>query len=111
MLIVSPGFRNPDADDAMASGLVPPLPAGEPRGMAFVEIESLVKSFGDVEILHGVSLDVERQEFTVFVGPSGCGKTTLLRLIAGLEEVTSGRIRIGDQRVDHLPPDKRGIAM
>jgi len=79
--------------------------------MAFVEIESLVKAFGDAEILHGISLEIEKQEFTVFVGPSGCGKTTLLRLIAGLEEVTSGAIRIGDQRVDHLPPDKRGLAM
>jgi len=79
--------------------------------MAFVEIESLVKAFGDARILHGISLEVEKQEFTVFVGPSGCGKTTLLRLIAGLEEVTSGTIRIGDQRVDHLPPDKRGLAM
>jgi multiple sugar transport system ATP-binding protein len=79
--------------------------------MAYVEIESLVKSFGDTEVIHGIGLTIDKQEFTVFIGPSGCGKTTLLRLIAGLEEVSSGTIRIGDRRVDHLPPDKRGLAM
>ena len=79
--------------------------------MAYVQIDSLVKSFGDTEILHGIGLGIEKEEFAVFVGPSGCGKTTLLRLIAGLEEVTSGSIRIGDQRVDKLPPAKRGVAM
>jgi multiple sugar transport system ATP-binding protein len=79
--------------------------------MPYVQIESLFKSFGDIEVLHGVGLEIEKQEFTVFVGPSGCGKTTLLRLIAGLEEVSSGTIRIGDQRVDKLPPAKRGVAM
>jgi multiple sugar transport system ATP-binding protein len=79
--------------------------------MAYVQIESLVKAFGDVEIIHGIGLEIEKQEFTVFVGPSGCGKTTLLRLIAGLEEVSAGTIHIGGQRVDHLPPAKRGLAM
>ena len=56
--------------------------------MPYVKIESLVKAFGDTEIIHGVGLEIDKQEFTVFVGPSGCGKTTLLRLIAGLEEVS-----------------------
>jgi multiple sugar transport system ATP-binding protein len=79
--------------------------------MAYVQIESLVKAFGETEIIHGVGLGIDKQEFTVFVGPSGCGKTTLLRLIAGLEEVTSGTIHIGGQRVDQLPPAKRGLAM
>jgi multiple sugar transport system ATP-binding protein len=79
--------------------------------MPYVQIESLFKAFGDTEVLHGVGLEIEKQEFTVFVGPSGCGKTTLLRLIAGLEEVTSGTIRIGDKRVDKLPPAERGVAM
>jgi multiple sugar transport system ATP-binding protein len=79
--------------------------------MAYVQIESLVKAFGETEVIHGVSLEIEKQEFTVFVGPSGCGKTTLLRLIAGLEEVSSGTIHIGGQRVDHLPSAKRGLAM
>jgi multiple sugar transport system ATP-binding protein len=83
----------------------------ENPAMSYVRIESLVKAFGDTEILHGISLEIEKEEFTVFVGPSGCGKTTLLRLIAGLEEVSSGTIHIGDQRVDQLPPDKRGLAM
>ena len=79
--------------------------------MAYVKIESLVKKFGDVEVIRSVSLDIEKEEFTVFVGPSGCGKTTLLRLIAGLEEANSGTIHIDDRRVDQLPPAKRGIAM
>src|SRR5437764_7381334 len=79
--------------------------------MPYVKIESLVKAFGDTEIIHGVELGIEKQEFTVFVGPSGCGKTTLLRLIAGLEEVSSGTIHIGGERVDQLPPAKRGLAM
>jgi multiple sugar transport system ATP-binding protein len=79
--------------------------------MAYVQIKSLVKAFGETEIIHGVDLEIEKQEFTVFVGHSGCGKTTLLRLIAGLEEVTAGTIHIGEKRVDHLPPAKRGLAM
>jgi len=79
--------------------------------MAYVRIESLVKRFGDVEVIRGVDLDIEREEFTVFVGPSGCGKTTLLRLIAGLEQAASGTIQIDGRRVDPLPPAKRGVAM
>jgi multiple sugar transport system ATP-binding protein len=62
-------------------------------------------------VIHGVDLDIEEQEFTVFVGPSGCGKTTLLRMIAGLEELNAGAILIGGERIDNLPPSKRGIAM
>jgi multiple sugar transport system ATP-binding protein len=79
--------------------------------MSYVRIESLVKAFGDTEILHGINLEIEEREFAVFVGPSGCGKTTLLRLIAGLEEVSAGTIHIAGRRVDQLPPDKRGLAM
>ncbi len=79
--------------------------------MAYVEIKSLVKKFGDVDVIRSVDLEIEKEEFTVFVGPSGCGKTTLLRLIAGLEEADSGTIHIDGQRVDQLPPAKRGIAM
>ena len=79
--------------------------------MPYVKIESLVKAFGDTEIIHGVGLEIDKQEFTVFVGPSGCGKTTLLRLIAGLEEVSSGTIHIAGERVDRLPAAKRGLAM
>ena len=69
------------------------------------------KSFGTVEVIKGVDLDVASGEFVVFVGPSGCGKSTLLRLVAGLEEVTSGTIAIDGEVVNHLPPAQRGIAM
>ena len=79
--------------------------------MAHVELRSVDKSFGDVKVIKNVSLTIEDNEFVVFVGPSGCGKSTLLRLIAGLEDLTAGEIRIDDERVDHLAPSKRGIAM
>ena len=79
--------------------------------MAYVKIESLVKKFDDIEVIRNVDLEIEKEELTVFVGPSGCGKTTLLRLIAGLEEVDAGAIHIDGRRVDLLPPAKRGIAM
>jgi multiple sugar transport system ATP-binding protein len=76
-----------------------------------VRLRELRKSFGTVEILHGVSIDIEEGEFVVLVGPSGCGKSTLLRLLAGLEHVTSGEILIGDRVVNDLPPKERDIAM
>ena len=79
--------------------------------MAYVEIASLVKKFSEIEVIRSVDLAIEKEEFTVFVGPSGCGKTTLLRLIAGLEEANSGTVHIDGERVDDLPPAKRGIAM
>ncbi|HEY3148744.1 MAG TPA: ATP-binding cassette domain-containing protein, partial [Dongiaceae bacterium] len=79
--------------------------------MAYVGIQSLAKNFGDIKVIRSVSLEIDKEEFTVFVGPSGCGKTTLLRLIAGLEEADSGTIHIDGERVDQLPPAKRGIAM
>ena len=74
-------------------------------------MNSIYKQFGKAEVIHGVDLEVENNEFVVLVGPSGCGKSTLLRLIAGLEDVTSGEIEIDGVRVDFLPPAKRGIAM
>ena len=79
--------------------------------MANVKMESIYKQFGNTEVIHGVDLEVDDNEFVVLVGPSGCGKSTLLRLIAGLEDVTSGEIKIDGVRVDYLPPAKRGIAM
>ena len=79
--------------------------------MAEVAISDLRKSFGALEILHGVSIDIAEGEFVVLVGPSGCGKSTLLRMLAGLEHVTSGEIRIGDRVVNDLPPKDRDIAM
>jgi len=79
--------------------------------MASVTIQAVKKSFGDVPILHGVDIDIPDGSFTVLVGPSGCGKSTLLRMIAGLEEIHGGEIRIGEKRVNDLPPKERDIAM
>src|SRR6478736_428186 len=79
--------------------------------MASVTIQAVKKNFGDVPILHGVDIDIKDGSFTVLVGPSGCGKSTLLRMIAGLEEIYGGEIRIGDKRVNDLPPKERDIAM
>src|SRR6202521_6333699 len=79
--------------------------------MADVVLEGVAKNFGDVRAVAGVDLTVKDQEFLILVGPSGCGKTTTLRMIAGLEEVSSGDIRIGGHSVTHLPPRDRDIAM
>ena len=68
-------------------------------------------SFGSVEVIKGIDLDIEDREFVVFVGPSGCGKSTLLRMIAGLEAITAGDREIGDVRMNDVDPSKRGIAM
>jgi multiple sugar transport system ATP-binding protein len=79
--------------------------------MASMEIRDIHKSFGAVEVVRGVSIDIADGEFVVLVGPSGCGKSTLLRMIAGLENVSSGEIRIGDRIVNDIPPKARDIAM
>ncbi len=79
--------------------------------MGSLKIENVKKSFGKVEVLKGIDLEVQDGEFVVFVGPSGCGKSTLLRVIAGLEDATSGDVRIDGQSVIGVPPAKRGIAM
>jgi multiple sugar transport system ATP-binding protein len=79
--------------------------------MASVTVQAVRKRFGEVEILHGVDIDIADGSFTVLVGPSGCGKSTLLRMIAGLEHISGGEIRIGDRRVNDLPPKQRDIAM
>ncbi len=79
--------------------------------MANLALRDLVKTYGNTEVLHGINLDVNDGEFVVFVGPSGCGKSTTLRLIAGLEEVSSGTIEIGDTVVNNLEPKNRDIAM
>jgi multiple sugar transport system ATP-binding protein len=79
--------------------------------MGQLVLSNLKKSFGDLDIIKGVNLDVTEGEFVVFVGPSGCGKSTLLRMIAGLEDTTSGEMMIGGKSVNDLPPVKRGIAM
>jgi multiple sugar transport system ATP-binding protein len=79
--------------------------------MARIQLKNIKKSFGAVDVIKGVDLDVRSGEFMVFVGPSGCGKSTLLRLIAGLEEITSGTMQFDDTVVNALEPSKRGIAM
>jgi multiple sugar transport system ATP-binding protein len=76
-----------------------------------LKIENVKKSFGPVDVLKGIDLDVSDGEFVVFVGPSGCGKSTLLRVIAGLEDATSGRVLIDGDDVSATPPARRGIAM
>ncbi|KMW59381.1 Maltose/maltodextrin transport ATP-binding protein MalK [Candidatus Rhodobacter oscarellae] len=79
--------------------------------MADLALRDLVKTYDKTQVLHGINLDVQDGEFVVFVGPSGCGKSTTLRLIAGLEEVTSGGIEIGGRVVNNLEPKHRNIAM
>lgn len=79
--------------------------------MARVEIKALKKSFGEVDVLHGVSFDIPDGAFVALVGPSGCGKSTILRLIAGLEEITSGEVHIGDKLVNEVESKNRNIAM
>lgn len=79
--------------------------------MGRIVLENVTKSFGDVEVIPPLDLTIEDGEFTVFVGPSGCGKSTLLRLIAGLEETTSGRVIIDGEDATQVSPSKRGLAM
>src|SRR5262245_14286872 len=76
-----------------------------------VRLLEITKRFGDVVAVNSFSLDVATGELICLLGPSGCGKTTLLRMIAGLEDVTDGRIYIGNDEVTGLPPDKRDTAM
>jgi multiple sugar transport system ATP-binding protein len=79
--------------------------------MASVEIREARKSFGAVDVIRGVTVDVADGEFVILVGPSGCGKSTLLRMLAGLEEISGGEIHIGGRIVNDLPPKERDIAM
>lgn len=79
--------------------------------MPTIRLEGLVKRYGAVQILHGIDLEMEENEFTVFVGPSGCGKSTTLRMIAGLESVSEGEIYINEKPVSHLEPKARDLAM
>jgi multiple sugar transport system ATP-binding protein len=79
--------------------------------MQGVQIESVKKSYGAVDVIHGVSIDIEDGEFVTLVGPSGCGKSTLLRMIAGLETISDGSINIAGRVVNDVPPKDRDIAM
>lgn len=79
--------------------------------MATVTLNKVSKSYGPVEVLRDINLDIQQGELVVFVGPSGCGKSTLLRMIAGLEKISSGDLDIGGRRMNEVPPAQRGIAM
>ncbi len=79
--------------------------------MGFLSINNVSKSFGSVEVLHDINIDIEEGEFLVLVGPSGCGKSTLLNMVAGLEDITTGEIAIRDRVVNGVHPSKRNIAM
>jgi len=79
--------------------------------MAEVTLTNITKRFGDFTAVDDVSMDIEDGKFTVLVGPSGCGKTTTLRMVAGLEEITEGEIKIGERVVNRVPPKDRDIAM
>jgi multiple sugar transport system ATP-binding protein len=79
--------------------------------MGSISLQNVKKSFGEVEIIPNISLDIQEGEFVVFVGPSGCGKSTLLRLIAGLEDTSSGTILLDGQDMTKAPPARRGLAM
>ena len=81
------------------------------RGVATVYLESLTKRFDEVVAVENVNLEIQDQEFVVLVGPSGCGKSTTLRMIAGLEEISAGKIFIGGRLVNDVPPKDRDIAM
>ncbi|WP_121629501.1 ABC transporter ATP-binding protein [Tropicibacter alexandrii] len=76
-----------------------------------LELRQIRKSFGAVDVIHGIDLQIEEGEFVVFVGPSGCGKSTLLRLIAGLDDPTSGDILLQNRRVNNVPASERGLSM
>lgn len=79
--------------------------------MASINFENVVKSYGDVKIIKGLDLEIQDKEFMVLVGPSGCGKSTTLRMIAGLEEITDGKLFIGDRVVNNVHPKDRDVAM
>lgn len=79
--------------------------------MLGVKLESIVKCYGNIEVVHGIDLQVQEKEFVVLVGPSGCGKSTTLRMIAGLEEITEGTLSIHDRVVNRIAPKDRDVAM
>ncbi|MXU66892.1 ABC transporter ATP-binding protein [Oceanomicrobium pacificus] len=79
--------------------------------MAQVHLRDVVKKYGAIQVVHGIDLEIQDNEFVVLVGPSGCGKSTTLRMIAGLEDISGGEITIGDRVVNDLPPRHRNISM
>jgi lactose/L-arabinose transport system ATP-binding protein len=79
--------------------------------MSGVKMNNVIKQYGEIQVIHGIDLQIKDGEFCVFVGPSGCGKSTLLRMVAGLEETTSGQMTIGTRDVTTMDPSERGVAM
>jgi multiple sugar transport system ATP-binding protein len=79
--------------------------------MAAVQLNGIYKRYGETQVVHGVDLNIEDGEFVVLVGPSGCGKTTLMRMIAGLEDISGGDLTIGGTRANGLPPQQRNVSM
>lgn len=79
--------------------------------MATLQLRDIRKSFGSIEVIKGINLEISDREFVVFVGPSGCGKSTLLRMIAGLEEISGGDLMIDGKRINRVGPADRGLAM
>ncbi|HEX5890352.1 MAG TPA: ABC transporter ATP-binding protein, partial [Pyrinomonadaceae bacterium] len=76
-----------------------------------IKFQNVTKTFGDTKVVDDLSLEIADGEFVVLLGPSGCGKTTTLRMLAGLESVTSGDIYIGDERINDVPTQRRDLAM
>ena len=79
--------------------------------MSGVLLENIFKSYGSIEVVHGIDLEVDEQEFVVLVGPSGCGKSTTLRMIAGLEEISAGKLTIDGKVMNRVAPKDRDVAM
>ena len=79
--------------------------------MSTINCKDLTKKYGELQVIHGFDLDIQDQEFIVFLGPSGCGKSTIMRMLAGLEEITSGQLHIGGENMTETPAGERGVAM
>ena len=88
-----------------------PNQAASVTTMSNVILKNIVKNYGDIEVVHGIDLEIAPEEFVVLVGPSGCGKSTTLRMIAGLEEITAGDLSIDDRLVNRVAPKDRDVAM
>ncbi|MBP1844314.1 ABC-type sugar transport system ATPase subunit [Rhizobium petrolearium] len=83
----------------------------EEHAVTAISLREIRKSYGSLQVIHDIDIEIESGEFLVLVGPSGCGKSTLLRMIAGLEDISGGRLEIGGKMVNALPPSQRDIAM
>lgn len=87
------------------------MPEGLPQKSTAIVFENVTKAYGDTTVLHGIELDIRPGEFVALLGPSGCGKTTMLRCLAGLEQVTSGRILVGEDDISSVPVNKRDMSV